>query len=217
MNKWILRLLLATALAMALSVSVPGIEARADDDTVGPRDVRANLNIRPVVGAKHYQLIVDKATQLVTALRQDENGDYTVIERQMVCSTGVPPRTSPGTFKIGMKRRWLNSPPKNGRPQSYEQFAVCFNKPIWFHATVCKKMDPHTLETDSYLNLGSPVSAGCVRLSVRDALWVYANCPAGTVVKVVKDGGPAPACVLPLPALEEGMDYDPTDPTVQTR
>ena len=35
--------------------------------------------------------------------------------------------------------------------------------------------------------LGSRVSAGCVRLNVSDAAWLYNNAPNGTVVKVLSN------------------------------
>lgn len=201
-------------LALMVSMMAAGPAASAASTYVSPIAPNPNINIRPIVDSKYYQLIVDKETQVVTVLRRDSKGEYTIIERQMLCSTGVPPKTYPGTFKISMRRRWLNSPPKNGRPQSYEQFAVCFNKPIWFHSTVYSKMDPNKMEPDSYRDLGKPVSAGCVRLSVRDIMWIYVNCPSGTVVKVVKSGGPTPVCLEPLPPLPEGATYDPTDPMI---
>lgn len=211
MRRMFLTMLFAAALLAALAASPAASAERA---YISPLKPNPNINYAPIVDAKYYQLIVDKETQVVTALRRDSNGEYTIIDRQMLCSTGVPPRTYPGTFKISMRRRWLNSPPKNGRPQSYEQFAVCFNKPIWFHSTVYSKMDPNKMEVDSYQDLGKPVSAGCVRLSVRDVMWIYVNCPSGTVVKVVKSGGPTPVYIEPLPPLPEGATYDPTDPMI---
>lgn len=201
-------LIVLSALMIVSSAAVAGGAAS------GPLAVNPNNNIRPIVDSKYYQLIVDKETQVVTVLRRDGSGKYTIIDRQMVCSTGVPPKTYPGSFKINTKRRWLSSPPKNGRPQSYEQFAVCFNKPIWFHSTVFDKMNPNAMERDSYLGLGQPVSAGCVRLSVRDARWIFTNCPAGAVVKVVKSGGPIPVYLEPLPPLPDSAAYDPTDDSI---
>lgn len=211
MHRKILSILLAAALLLLLA---PGPAASAESSYLSPLKPNPNMNIRPIMDSKYYQLIVDKETQVTTVLRRDESGQYTIIDRQMLCSTGVPPKTDAGTYKISMRRRWLSSPPKNGRPQSYEQFAVCFNKPIWFHSTVFSKMDSNKMEPDSYQNLGQPVSAGCVRLSVRDAMWIYVNCPSGTVVKVVKSGGPTPICLEPLPELPAGATYDPTDPTI---
>ena len=212
------RILLAALAALTLTAAVAlfpaGTAEAAGAAAPGPMKNNPNDHIRPVVDSKYYCVIVDKETQVTSVLRQDANGEYTIIDRQFLCSTGVPPRTSPGIFKMSMKQRWLYSPPKNGRPLSFEPFAICFNRPIWFHGTVYDKRDPNTLETDSYQNLGQPVSAGCVRHCVRDAKWLYVNCPAGTVVKVVKSGGPAPICVEPLPELPAGATYDPTDPSV---
>ena len=189
--------------------------AAAENGHISPLTANPNIGIRPIVDAKYYQLIVDKETEIVTALRRDEGGKYTIIDRQMVCSTGrTPARTPLGTFKISTKRRWLYSPASASHPTSYEQFACRFNNKIWFHSTVFDKANTNTLQSDSYLGLGQPISAGCVRLSVRDSLWIYANCPTGTVVKVVTKGGPTPVYVEPLPPLPAGSASDPTDPTI---
>lgn len=212
MHRKILAMAFAAALIIALLTAGPA--ASAESTYISPLKPNPNINYAPLVDSKYYQLIVDKETQVVTALRRDNAGEYTVIDRQMVCSTGVPPRTYPGTYKISRRLRWLHSRAKNGHPASDEPFAVCFNDPIWFHGVLYEKRDGNTLMAESYLDLGKPVSAGCVRLCVRDILWIYANCPSGTVVKVVKSGGPTPVCVEPLPPLPEGATYDPTDPMI---
>jgi lipoprotein-anchoring transpeptidase ErfK/SrfK len=161
---------------------------------------------------KPYQIIVDKETQILTVLSKDDLGNYTVVERQMVCSTAKQGRTTPtGTFRISTRRRWLNSPKAHSR----EQYALRINGKIWIHSTCFTKYDSNTLERDSYEGLGTPASAGCVRLCVADAKWIFDNCPSGTVVKVMKSGGPAAQCVEPLPPLPSGATYDPTDPAVQ--
>lgn len=203
-------LLAATAFGFAFS---PADTAAADGAAAGPLAPNPNVNARSMVDSKYYQLIVDIETQVLTVLRKDDNGDYTVIDRQMTCSTARQGKRTPtGTFKIDVKRRWLSSPTYH----TYEQFAcrIYADGKIWLHSTCFMKYDPNTLETDSYLDLGKPVSAGCIRLAVRDILWVYANCPSGTVVKVVKNGGPPAVCVTELPALPDGATYDPTDPAV---
>jgi hypothetical protein len=201
---------LAAALAFGFVLS-PADIAVADSEAIGPLTPNPNINIRPMVDSKYYQLVVDIETQVLTVLRKDENGDYTVIDRQMACSTARPgKKTPPGTFKISTKVRWLSSPTYH----TYEQFACRIDGKIWIHSTCFVKRDSNTLETDSYLQLGEPVSAGCIRLTVRDILWIYANCPGGTVVKVVKDGGPLAVCLTDMPELPAGTAYDPTDPAV---
>ena len=35
-----------------------------------------------------------------------------------------------------------------------------------------------------WINLGKPVSHGCVRLDINDAKWLYEFVPSGTTVKI---------------------------------
>lgn len=206
-----MRMLLAALVALSMT-ALPVFTASADGAAVyGPLTNNPNVNPRPYVDAKYYCIVVDKQTEVVSVLRRDANGKYTIIDRQFVCSTGkTPGRTPVGSFKISTKRRWLNSPSYHVR----EQFACRINGYIWIHSTCFTKYDPNALERESYTDLGRPVSAGCIRLTVRDAKWIYANCPAGTVIKIVKSGGPAAVCLTDMPALPDGATYDPTDSSV---
>jgi lipoprotein-anchoring transpeptidase ErfK/SrfK len=205
------RFLLAAAVLLSVAFAPAGA-ASAEGAPTGPLAPNPNVNAKPLVDSKYYQLIIDIEAQILTVLRKDESGEYTVIDRQVRCSTARTGKITPtgNSFKITTKSRWLSSPAYN----SYEQFACRINGKIWIHSTCFWKRDPNMLDAESYQDLGKPVSAGCIRLSVRDAFWVYANCPGNTVVKVVKNGGPAPVCLEELPPLPEGATYDPTDPAV---
>jgi hypothetical protein len=166
----------------------------------------------PAITKDTYKIIIDKKTQIFTVLSQDEEGAYTVVVRQMPCSTGRVDKDTPvGTFKIGTKARWLSSQ-KYG---TFEQYASRIVGSIWIHSTIFKKKDPNTLVKSSFKNIGRPASMGCIRLSVGDAKWVFDNCPKGTAVQIVKSGGPETLCVETLPPQPNPGDFDPTDPAVQ--
>lgn len=157
-----------------------------------------------------YLIVVDKATQVVSVLRKDERRQYTVLVRQMRCSTGLKPNYTPeGTFRIYGKYRWLRAI-KN----QYVQYACRFNNHILLHSLSYSRIDVKTLITQTFTDLGKAVSAGCVRLSARDSKWIFDSCPNGTRVKVVKSGGPAATAVEPLPELPAGQTWDPTDPAI---
>ena len=55
-----------------------------------------------------------------------------------------------------------------------------------------------SLEYDEFNKLGTTASAGCVRLSVIDAKWVYDNCGKGTVVTITEDLPSDPELVASL-------------------
>lgn len=64
-------------------------------------------------------------------------------------------------------------------------------------------------------NFGTSASAGCIRLTVQDAKWIYDNCKSGTTVEFYSSSEPGPLG-KPEPAkieeYEELRDWDPTDP-----
>ena len=78
---------------------------------------------------------------------------------------------------------------------------IISGKCIW---TICNKnsrlniisfstiQDPSTLEYWEYDKLGTSASAGCVRLTVADAKWIYDNCKSGTKVEFYSDENPGP-------------------------
>lgn len=82
-----------------------------------------------------------------------------------------------------------------------------------FHSELYRKTDPTSLIVAEYNTIGYPRSHGCIRMQIKDARWIYLNCPTGSIVEVV-DGSPDPALWSELkpPALPYGTDYDPTDP-----
>jgi hypothetical protein len=216
MKKCLFGILCSALLVSAMSV-VPSGASAAADESISPLEPNPNKHVRTVVNSKHYKLVADIDAQLFTVLRQDENGKYTIIDRQMICSTAKPPkRTRTGSFKILKKASWLLSKKNELHPDLYLQFACHIHEEarLWIHSTSFFKRNSNTLDEESYRMLGNPASAGCIRLCVRDALWIYANCPVGTAVEIVKGGGPPALCPGELPPLPEGATYDPTDPAV---
>lgn len=161
-----------------------------------------------------YTIKVNIATNTVTIYTQDENGDYTVPHKAMVCSTARPGHTTPqGTFTIQANRhRWLVM--VDG---TYGQYATRFKGHYLFHS-ICYQDDVHNaMIRDAYNNLGNPASMGCVRLQTIDAKWIYDNCPGGTQVIIYSDPndlGPLgkPVKVIDYISEADYNGWDPTDP-----
>lgn len=64
-------------------------------------------------------------------------------------------------------------------------------------------------------NLGSEASHGCVRMTYRDALWIYDMLPKGTPIDLLPDRGKLTGLPEKMPVLkmpENGPTWDPTDP-----
>ena len=100
---------------------------------------------------------------------------------------------------------------------SYGQYAVGFRDGGYlFHSVCYTQKDRATMMADEYNMLGDFASAGCVRLQVADAKWIFENCEVGTGVTVY-DSPEAGALGKPAKAVEaitEENDngWDPTDP-----
>lgn len=158
-----------------------------------------------------YLIRVNLATQVVAVFTYDETGDYTKPVRSMVCSTGRNGATPAGTFRISSKYRW-----RALVGNVYGQYAIRFNGSILFHSTPYTKAQPDTLIAEEYNKLGTAVSAGCVRLQVADALWIYNNCGTGTVVEIVNNGTweGVPSSVE-VQKIATDATWDPTDPDLR--
>jgi len=129
-----------------------------------------------------YTLMVDVANQIVRAYTYDEHGEYTVLVREMICSTGTKKNPTPlGTTIMPKKRaRWGYFPTWD----SHAQYLTRIDAANAFHSVLYSAADERTLSVKSFEDLGSRASHGCVRLYVSDAKWIYDNCQAGTIITV---------------------------------
>lgn len=151
-----------------------------------------------------YLIKVNKQRNCVTVYKRDGSGNYTVPVKAMVCSVGWD--TPVGTFRTPAKYRW-----RLMVDDVWSQYATRITGGILFHSVWYYENNPGTLSARQYNNLGITCSHGCVRLSVKDAKWIYDNCPVGTTVKIYNSSNAGPlgkpeAIKLPLSA-----KWDPTD------
>lgn len=160
-----------------------------------------------------YYIRVDLKNQTATAYVADENGEYTIPIKKMVCSTGVSTPEN-GVFKISDKYEWGALV-----GNVYGQYCTRITGPILFHSVPYTSMDKASLEYWEYDKLGQAVSKGCVRLTVADAKWIYENCKQGTQVEFCEqcndDSGRRLKIQLPIKISDYGEElknWDPTDP-----
>lgn len=159
-----------------------------------------------------FAITVDVQNQVTTVYGRDENGDYTVIVRQMLCSTGTKKNPSDlGEFVLnGRTARWCTFPQWG----SHAQYWTRINSSIAFHSVIYNTVDTMDLSVKSYKNLGKRASHGCIRLTVADAKWIYSNCGAGTIVTIRDDlpADPELRDALKLPALNYSNMLPQTTP-----
>lgn len=129
-----------------------------------------------------YLLMVDVTNQITRAFTYDEEGLYTVLVREMICSTGTVKNPTPlGTTIMPKKRaRWGYFPTWD----SHAQYLTRIDSANAFHSVLYSEPDERTLSVKSFEALGTRASHGCVRLLVSDAKWIYDNCQEGTIITV---------------------------------
>ena len=132
-----------------------------------------------------YAVTVDVKNQVTTVYGLDENGEYTEVVRQMICSTGtVSTPSDVGEWVTnGRRARWAYFPQFG----SHAQYWTRINENIAFHSVIYNRVDYDAMSVKSYNMLGSRASHGCVRLLVSDAKWVYENIREGVTVTITED------------------------------
>ncbi len=158
----------------------------------------------------NYYIKVNRKTCSVTVYAKDGNNGYIIPVKRFACSVGLPSTPTPtGTFYTPAKYRWrtLMGP-------SYGQYCTRITGSILFHSVAGRNMTSYNLNARDYNKLGQPASHGCVRLNVRDAKWIYDNCPLKTRVTIYDSSDPGPLgkpATIKIPA---GQTWDPTDPNI---
>ena len=165
----------------------------------------------PFANLKKYYIKVNRRTNVVTVYTYDEQGNYTKPVKAMVCSVGKSSSPTPaGKFKISSKHRWQLM-----KGDVYSQYCSRITGHILFHSVPYRETKSNTLFSGYYDRLGSAASAGCVRLTCGDALWIYNNCSSGTVVEIFDGNSGNDPLGKPSAMKISGTAYsnwDPTDP-----
>lgn len=157
-----------------------------------------------------YYICINRKQNCITIYTLDEQGEYTVPYKAMICSTGLYNATPRGTFQISTKYRW-----RELYGGVYGQYATRIHGGVLFHSVPYYKKSESALCTDKYNKLGQQASMGCVRLTVEDAKWIAENCPAGTTVEIYDDDEPGPLGKpesLKIDTDSPNKGWDPTDP-----
>lgn len=162
-----------------------------------------------------YYIKVNIEQNVVTIYEKDVDGEYTVPVKAILCSTG---RATPEAGEIFTMPadKWNRYPWGTMVGGVYAQYYSRINGNILFHSVPYTKEKKNALEYEEYDKLGTRASAGCIRMTVINAKWIYDNCPPGTKVEFYASSDPGP---LGKPTEQKISDadenlrcWDPTDP-----
>jgi lipoprotein-anchoring transpeptidase ErfK/SrfK len=129
-----------------------------------------------------FRAVVDLTNQVVFVYKADENGKYTVLVREMICSSGIEEtnRSPRGTFTMGEDYKRFAYFVNFG---CYAQYWSQIRGSIYFHSVPYSERDDRYLMEEEFWKLGEPASHGCIRLLPDDAHWIYLYlCPGSTVI-----------------------------------
>lgn len=154
--------------------------------------------------AGSYTIYVNRRTNIVNVV----NSKTGKVVRAMYCSTGRNYSTIRGTYHTVNKLRWHAL-----YGGVYGQYCTRIHGAYLFHSVCYYHTRNNQLSTREYNKLGTQASAGCVRLAVVDAKWIYDHCRLGTKVVIGEQrklAKPTREKIKISTASSRG--WDPTDP-----
>lgn len=177
--------------------------------------IKANQDVlaqNQATGARDiYSITVNRRTNTVTVYTKDQDGQFTVPVRAMICSCGKGGEftTITGDFSIYFQESWHPL-----YDDVFGMFVSGFQDDFLFHSVPYEATEHDKLETAEFNKLGEPASQGCVRMMVSDVYWIMRNCDLNTPVHVIDADTKADPLGRPnAPKLPVGATWDPTDNT----
>ena len=160
-----------------------------------------------IIPVKSFTVSVGRdVTSTGTAASLNKDTSYTPLGSYSVSSNGI-------ATKYTLKT--MNEPDGS---VVYARWATHIVGNVYFHAIAVGSQSHYALSPSTYNRLGSPASAGCIRMTVADAKWIYDYASAGSEVNIVKGNSakPGPLGKNPIIRVDYTINYDPTDPEVPT-
>ncbi len=157
------------------------------------------------VNGKPYLIQINKTQNCIIIYKKGSNDKYNEPVRAMICSVGFD--TPEGEFTISDKYEW-----KIVNGNVWSQYATRVVGNVLIHSMPYAANSKDTLLPNYYNQLGSTLSAGCIRVSAKDAKWIMENCPAGTKVHIYESDSVEPLERPQAIVVPEDARWDPTDP-----
>ena len=132
------------------------------------------------------------------------NTSFTPIGTYSICTNGVSP-------KYSMKQMY-----EPDGSICYARWASHVVGNVYFHCVAVGSDSHYALSPATFNRLGSAASAGCIRMMVADAKWLYDYASVGSTVKIVvgSTSHPGPLGKAKTIKIASSIHYDPTDPGV---
>ena len=133
-----------------------------------------------------------------------EGSSYTPIGTYSICTNGV-------SVKYTVKPMY-----EPDGSTVYSRWCTHIVGNIYFHSIAVGSDSHYALNPYTYNRLGTPASAGCIRMTVIDSKWIYDYASTGSTVKIVKGDSshPGPLGKTKKITVTSSIHYDPTDPEV---
>ncbi len=139
-----------------------------------------------------YYIEVDVTNQCVNIFIKDEaTGAYNILLNRFVCSGGTSTKpTKKGNFFIKSDAEQKKATGQNVKYtryyfknyDSYAYYITRYSNEYMFHSFTFEANSAGTIlpKRNSYYNMGNTGSAGCLRMLMNHAKWIYDNIDAGT-------------------------------------
>ena len=167
------------------------------------RERNAQKDTRPSAKLSYARVSVQKACFVLDAIRGKD------VETALGIVMYNPRYASTLVEKL-LKSAIANAENNNGMNRDNLYVAECYaNKGPYLEYG-----NPESLEYWEYDKLGQEASLGCIRLTVKDAKWIFDNCNAGTKVEFYSSDNPGPLGKPEIEKIsqnEELRNWDPTD------
>ena len=145
-----------------------------------------------------YYIEVDVTNQCVNVFRKnDQTGAYDILLNRFVCSGGTSTQpTKLGNFYIKSEAQQKQATGQSVKYTryyfkkygSYAYYITRYSNEYMFHSFTFEPNSAGQIlpKKASYYNMGNTGSAGCLRMLMNHAKWIYDNVDAGTYVVVNK-------------------------------
>lgn len=153
--------------------------ALASVDIPEPKPAAVVVPVEPAVpdgSGEGRRIVFDQSDQRVWLVGAD--GD---VESTYLVSGSRFNNLQPGSYTVVSKSRYAGAFDGSGRMEYFVRFATGAREPIGFHSV---PVDNAGRIEQSKAQLGTPLSAGCVRQWMPDAITLWDFAPLGTPVTV---------------------------------